>query len=465
MDTPGRTRPTRDELRHDVWLAGVLVVAAVLSAALGAVAGMYNQDPAIAAWSVPYALAITAPLALRRRYPITVGIIVSVVYFVATTLRVPDGFVGQIALFIGVYTIGAWVDDRRRATLARWVIISAMFVWLIISTFQAATGPTEDGLSRVGTFSPFMAYMLIQFFFNIAYFGGAYFLGDRAYAAAIQRGALEERTRELEREREVTAAQAVALDRVQIARELHDVVAHHVSAMGVQAGAARTVLGVNPDGAREMMTGIETSARAAIDELHDLLRTLRADGTDDASTGAATGPLSVAPSTLRLSAIDELARHASENGLPTTFTVVGDPIDVPDLVQVNLFRIAQEALTNARKHAGAEATADVRLRYDADAVELEVTNTGHVRATSRAGGLGLIGMRERAAASRGEIEIGPRARGGFLVRARIPLDGAGTVRGASSAAASSTAAPSPAPSSTAASAASDSATSVEESTR
>lgn len=418
MNAPGRTRPTRDELRHDVWLAGALMLGAVLSAALGSVAGVYAESAAAASWTVPYAIAITAPLAFRRRWPITVGIVIAVVYFVATSLRVPDVYISQVALFMSVYTIGAWVDDRRRATIARWVIIGGMFVWLTVTSFQAATGPADEGFSRVGVFSPFIAFMLIQFLVNIAFFGGAFFLGDRAYTAAMERRDLEERTAELEREREVTAAQAVALDRVQIARELHDVVAHHVSAMGVQAGAARTVLGVNPDGAREMMTGIETSARAAIDELHDLLRTLRDPDPDSAETG----PLSVAPSTLRLSGLSELAQHATENGLPTTFTVVGEPTNPPDLVQVNLYRIAQEALTNARRHAGAGATADVRLRYDADAVEVEVTNTGQVRASSRPGGLGLVGMRERAAASRGDIHIGPRSRGGFIVRARIPVD-------------------------------------------
>lgn len=418
MTDPGRTRPTREELRNDVWLAGALMLGAVLSAALGTVAGVYQQGMADAVWTIPYALAITAPLAFRRRWPITVGAIVSVVYFVATSLRVPDIYVGQVALFMAIYTVGAWVDNRRRAAIARWVIIGAMFVWLIVSSFIAATAPSDEGFSRVGVFSPFIAYMLIQFLFNAAYFGGAFFLGDRAYAAAIERRTLEERTAELEHERERTAAQAVALDRVQIARELHDVVAHHVSAMGVQAGAARTVLGVNPDGAREMLTGIETSARAAIDELHDLLRTLR----DADPEKATTGLLEVAPSTLRLSALKELAHHATENGLPTTFTVVGEPTNPPDLVQVNLYRITQEALTNARRHAGVGATADVRLRYDADAVEVEVTNTGQVRASSRPGGLGLVGMRERAAASRGDIHIGPRARGGFIVRARIPVD-------------------------------------------
>jgi signal transduction histidine kinase len=207
----------------------------------------------------------------------------------------------------------------------------------------------------------------------------------------------------------VTSAQAVALDRVRIARELHDVVAHHVSAMGVQAGAARAVLERDPDAARTTLLGIEGEARAALDELHHLLETLR--------TPAADAP---GASTVRLSDLDELVAHACESGMPTTLTVVGEPVELPDLVQVNVYRVAQEALTNARRHGGPDAAADVRLRYAPDDLELEVTNEGRVAQAIRPG-LGIVGMRERAAASGGTIEVGPRARGGFLVRLRVPL--------------------------------------------
>jgi signal transduction histidine kinase len=306
--------------------------------------------------------------------------------------------------------VGAWVDDRRRALWVRAGVIVAMFVWLIVTMFQSAIDPSEEGLSQAGVFSPFAAMLLLQLLVNAGFFGGAYYMGDRAYAAAMSRSALEQRTRELEREREVTAAQAVALDRVRIARELHDVVAHHVSAMGVQAGAARAVLERDPDAARAALLGIEDSARSAIADLRQLLETLRttAGDTDGAST-------------VQLSALAELVAHANDNGLPTTLTVVGDRVELPDLVQVNIYRVAQEALTNARRHGGPDATADLRLRYGADAVELEVVNTGRSIATPMRPGLGLVGMRERAAASGGVLETGPRGRGGFLVRLRVPL--------------------------------------------
>ncbi|WP_109208534.1 MULTISPECIES: histidine kinase [Microbacterium] len=405
-----RPRPTPRELRTDIWLAGALFLAAVLSAALGSVAGVYGTDSSTGLqWSLLYSFGLTAPLAVRRRFPELVVVVVAVVFFVGVSARIPELYVANIALFIAMYTVGAWVDDRRRATWVRIAVIIAMFVWLIITTFQAAIDPSDEALSQAGLFSPFAAFMLIQFLVNAAFFGGAYYMGDRAYAAAMSRAALEERTRELELEREVTAAQAVALDRVRIARELHDVVAHHVSAMGVQAGAARAVLERDPDAARTALLGVEASARSALVELRQLLETLRTSG--DTEGG----------STVHLSGLAELVAHANDNGLPTTLTIVGEPVELPELVQVNVYRVAQEALTNARRHGGPDAAADVRLRYADDAIELEVVNTGRAVATPMRPGLGLVGMRERAAASGGELEAGPRGRGGFLVRLRVPL--------------------------------------------
>ncbi len=408
-----RRVPTSADRRADALLAAAMLVGGILSAWLTSVAGLYGDEQAPFAWGVLYAAIVTAPLAFRRRFPSLVAIVVCVAYFVAVSLRIPEIYVGNIAMFIAIYTVGAWVDDRRRAMLVRAVLIAGMFVWLLITTFQGATAPTDGGLSRVGAFSPYVAFMLIQFLINALYFGGAYYFGDHAYAAARKRAELRERTAQLEREREVTARQAVALDRLRIARELHDVVAHHVSAMGVQAGAARAVFDTDPAATRRALSGIETSAREALDELRQLLGTLRTpgesliEGADDAA------------STVRLAGLPGLVEHAVESGLPTTLSELGEPWPVPDVVQVNLYRIVQEALTNARRHGGPGARADVRLRYSPDAVEIEVTNDGRTGAPAR-GGLGLVGMRERASASGGTIDAGPRSRGGYLVRVRVP---------------------------------------------
>ncbi|MFI8632784.1 sensor histidine kinase [Microbacterium sp. NPDC077663] len=405
-DSTLRRAVTATERRHDAWLAAGMLVAGMLSAALGSVSNIYGGDPPALYWAMLYAAALTVPLAFRRRYPSIVLIAVSAAFFVGVSVGIPEVYVGNVAIFIAMYTVGAWLADRRRAALVRILLIVAMFVWLLVTVFQSAA--SGNSLSQEGPFSPFAAFAMIQFLVNVAFFGGAYLFGERAYASAMDKAALEERTAELERERERTAAQAVALDRVRIARELHDVVAHHVSAMGVQAGAARTVLDRDKNAAKTALTGVETSARQALTELRQLLETLR---TPDADAPGG--------STLRLDALPELVAHANANGLPTELSVVGEPVETSEIVQVNLYRIAQEALTNARRHGGPGATADVRLRYAEDAVELEVSNTGRAPISGRAG-LGLVGMRERAASSGGTLEARARDRGGFLVRARVP---------------------------------------------
>ncbi|MBD8217607.1 sensor histidine kinase [Microbacterium sp. CFBP 13617] len=409
-------RLTRSQQRNDIVLAVVLLLGGLLSAVLSSVSGIYGDQQGSLAIALGYVAVLAIPLAFRRRWPSVAAVVVSVAYFFAVTFRIPELYAGNIAMFIALYTVGAWEPHRRRATIVRVAIIVGMFAWLFVIMFQDATQPVdpavEGAFSRAGAFSPFVAYQLLMIGVNALYFGGAYYFGNRTFQQMRQRAALEERTAELEAEREVTAAQAVALDRVRIARELHDVVAHHVSLMGVQAGVARSLLARDPDKTREVLAGIEVSARTSLHELRQLLETLRTPGSEAAPD--------TAPTTHGLTSISALVDEASAAGLPTTLTIIGEPTSDPaPLVQVNLYRIAQEALTNARRHAGPRATADVRLRFDPDAIELEVANTG--RAGSAASGLGQLGMRERAAVSGGTIDIGPRSRGGYLVRVRVPV--------------------------------------------
>lgn len=418
MSAPFTRTPTERDRRSDLLLALVLFVGAVLSAALSSIAQIYGDEQAELWTALVYAVVVAGPLAFRRRWPGTVAVVVSLAYFTAVTVRVPEIYVGNIAMFIALYTVGAWMNDRRRAVIVRVGIIIGMFVWLIITMYRDAISEADKAEVIAGAMSPYVAFMLIQILLNALYFGGAYYFGERSWAAAEQRSVLELRTAELEREREVTAAQAVALDRVRIARELHDVVAHHVSVMGVQAGAARLVLEQDPARTAQILTGIENSARDAIHELRQLLETLRTPGGETTDTA----------STVTLDDIAALADASTEAGLPTAYTVIGDAVQVPSLVAVNLYRIAQESLTNARRHAGSGATADVRVRYDSDGVEVEVVNTGRGIAQLRPG-LGQLGMRERAAASGGTLEVTPRPLGGLRVRARVPLPvGSGVVR-------------------------------------
>ncbi|MTE24660.1 sensor histidine kinase [Microbacterium sp. ZXX196] len=405
-----REPPTPAQLRNDVWLGLGLFAAAILSSVLGFFAQLMGTESLDARWGVLYGALIALPFVVRRRFPIAVAIVVNVVYIVGMEAGVPELYVGQVALFLTMYTIGAWSQNRRRALYARLGIIAAMFVWMLVATFRAATDAPNSDVAAVGVLSPVLAYMLIMWLVNVVFFGGAFYMGDRAYDAALNRQALAERTRQLEEQQELAAAQAVALDRVRIARELHDVVAHHVSAMGVQAGAARAVVDTDPAAAKRALAAVEASAREAIGELRHLLDTLRSGDAEEDE----------APSTLGLESLDPLVRSVDEAGTPATLRVVGEQASVPAFVQVNLFRIAQEALTNARRHGGPNVRADVRVRYEPGAVELEVANTGRVVLASRAG-LGTLGMRERATAMGARLEAGPRDGGGYLVRVRVPI--------------------------------------------
>lgn len=420
-----RTAPGPDALRDDVLLAAGLFVASLLSFSLWQVAGIYD-DPAPPWLSVLCLAGVTLPLALRRRRPCAVLVVVSAVFIVLGSTQVPETLVANIALFLALYTVGAWGPDRRRAMVVRALVIVAMFVWLIIVLFLSATDPEAlPELSRVGVFSPLVAFLLIQLLTNVAYFAAGYWFGQNAWNAARERARVEARTRELEVERRVVAGQAVALERLRLARELHDAVAHHVSLMGVQASAARTLL--PPDAARAAgaLEHVEEAARQAIGELQGILGTLRDAGAGEGG-GDAVGSLDV-------DRLPQLVEETEAAGLRTSFQVVGEPRPLPPLVSLNLYRIAQEALTNTRKHAGTSARADVRLRYLPDAVELEVADDGvgarargaAARAADTLGGsgsgLGLLGMRERVTADGGTLHAGPRPRGGFLVRAHVPL--------------------------------------------
>jgi signal transduction histidine kinase len=224
---------------------------------------------------------------------------------------------------------------------------------------------------------------------------------------------LAERTRQLERERGATARLAVIDERVRIARELHDVVAHHVSLIGIQAGAARLVLDRRPEKAGETLAAIEASSREAVREMQRLLGFLRQDRDDD--------PLAPQPG---MGQIETLVAQMRTAGLGVTLEIGGTVRPLPPSVDLSAYRIVQEALTNALKHAGPTA-ATVGIRYGDRALELEIADDGGAAPPAAAvdGGNGLIGMRERVGLLGGELHVGQRPQGGFAVRARLPLDG------------------------------------------
>ena len=363
--------------------------------------GWSTSWPALDAFSTAGFVTVIVGVAMGRRRPVW-GTILALLPFLAVPAM--GGFVW--GWWLGLLAIAALaaLDGVRRA------VVPAVAAVLVIVWYCGTETPAFLPHRIVTTSGSGTTYewptLLLYLFWIAATVAVAAAIGSHRRSRARDAGARETEQHALE-------VESLAGERARLARDLHDVVAHHVSAMGVQAGAARTVLERDPEAATRALAGIEASSRSALDELRHLLETLR---TPDAVAAPAD-------STVRLSALPDLVAHAAHNGLPTTLTIVGDPVEPSELTQVNLYRIAQEALTNARRHSGPDAAADVRLRYSADAVELEIANTGRPQPGARPG-LGLVGMRERAVASGGTLEAGPRPRGGYLVRARLPL-GAG----------------------------------------
>ncbi|KAB1912253.1 sensor histidine kinase [Micromonospora sp. AMSO31t] len=245
----------------------------------------------------------------------------------------------------------------------------------------------------------------------------AFAVGRAVQARRQSTRMLRERARIAEATQRSLTEQAVADERRRIARELHDVVAHHVSVMGVLATGARRVLRRDPDAADEAMATVEETGRATLRELRRLLDVLRTDAEPAAELTPQPG----------LTGIEALVEQVRDAGLPVTLRVDGTPGPMEDGVALTVYRIVQEALTNALKHAG-RATALVRLTVTPGFLAVEVTDTGRGPApVADRIGHGLVGMRERVALYGGVLRTGPRPGGGFRVYARIPLEPAGAV--------------------------------------
>lgn len=409
-----RPRPGRGALGNDTLLAVGFAVAMALTSLLYQRSNLYDEPAEPWVWVIAIVLC-TAPLALRRAYPEIVAVTVAIGFFVVGQFQVPELLMSNICLFLALYTVGAWGRNRVTAFWVRFGVTVAMLIWLLVSLVVSSSDQSFlPGFSRSGIFSAYATFATIQILTNLLYFGGAFFFGERAWRGARTAARLEAQGRELDLERQTSAAQAVALDRLGIARELHDVVAHHVSVMGIQAAAARRSLETDPQRTAASLEIVEQSAHKAIEELRGLLHTLRTPESDDPA------------STIGVAQLPALIAETQDAGTPATLIVSGDPRPLPMLVDVALYRTVQEALTNVRKHAGRGAVAEVRLRFRDHAAEVEVADNG-VRQTlangsSRGGGAGLRGMRERIGAVGGTVVAEPRERGGFIVRAEVPLE-------------------------------------------
>lgn len=406
-----RPGPTRAQQRIDVVIAaGVLVGALAMTLLINSMGAFaFGAAPGLAEQLV-WAAALPVPLAVRRRFPVTVLMVVCVLFIAAQARQIGDNFIPSIVLFLAIYTVGAWGQNRVVGRWSRLAVIAVMFGWLVLSLLLSLPWPDSgEFAAAAGPLDPRLASILYGFAFNAMFFGAAYWFGNTAWLAAHRQTELEAQAEALRVSQEKNTRGAIVAERVRIARDLHDVVAHHVSVMGVQAGAARRALDRDVGLARSALQTVEETARTAIGELRGLLGVLRAsdvEGDDIASPG--------------LDRLPELVSSARSAGLEVRHGVYGEPRPVPEGVAVSAYRVVQEALTNVVKHAGARS-AEVRVRYLDSALEVEITDDGRGIAASDGAGFGLEGMRERVAVHGGELEAGPRRGVGYRVRASLPV--------------------------------------------
>jgi signal transduction histidine kinase len=387
-------RRWRETTSHDI-VSAVAVTAVLVAGAYGEAHPIQPSDQVVHGHVVPqtpvaaFLLVGAACLVLvaKRRYPITVLAISTCAAAVYSLLGYVNGAV-VVAPTIAMYSVARSINARKALLLAAGTIVVLMGA----TVANNPLGPTGGGL------------YLIPAEIAVASFAGIAISSRRAYLISVKERAADEARRLLDEER------------LRIARELHDVVAHTMATISVQAGAAAHVLADRPEAAAEAIQTIRIASKDGLRELRAILNVLRR-----ADEGESTRPVP------RLAQIDVLIAGASRAGLPTALNRLGEPRPLPAAIDLTAYRIIQESLTNAIRHAGS-ATATVTLDYDETVLRVAVTDTGRGvipganLAADNGAGHGLVGMRERAETVGGEVHAGPAPGGGFQVIAELPID-------------------------------------------
>jgi signal transduction histidine kinase len=370
-------------------LIGFLAIAGMLELVVGR---DLPGAPASSLWfSVPAIGVLVLPLVFQRRFPFAAPV---AYWLMAAALTFVDGvliaFVGSLGVvgLAAAFLLGNLRDDRQAG------IGLAIVLGCIVVVVSNIPGPQSAG-----------DLIFIPLRFVVAWVAG-YALRERSQQAE----AAEMRATLAEREREAAARVAVAEERTRIARELHDIVAHAMSVMVLQVGAVRHKLPGTLEEDREALGRVEHAGRTALAEMRRLLGAMRSNG-DRVALGPQPG----------LDALDSLVNDVIHAGLPVQLHVDGEPYDLPRAIDLSAYRIVQEGLTNALKHAHA-SHADVTVRYRPDEVELEVADDGKGPAVTNGQGHGLVGIRERAKIYGGEMSAGAARAGGFVLSARLPID-------------------------------------------
>jgi signal transduction histidine kinase len=379
---------------------------------------------------------------LRRLDPVRVDIATAAVLLVVVDLQTfaarHEAHRVPMALFHVLLCFGIAV--RRRWLLPVLCLATLGAAWWLIAWDSTPTGPSgfisslipvllfygggafltgarswtafAIGIVLVVVVSIGSGQVVSNLVFDIPVFGALpFFVGRWSQERRAREQASRERAERLDAERELRVRAAALGERARLAREIHDVIAHSVSVMVIQAAGARTVMDGEPGRARDALESVERAGREALAEMRRLLGVL--------GDGEQLRALAPQPS---FDDLEELMERTRAAGLPASVRVEGEPVTLAPGLSLCAYRVVQEALTNAIKHAG-PASAEVSVRWAADALELEVADDGRGDAEPRLepGGHGLVGMRERAALHGGTIEAGPGPTGGFAVRARIPL--------------------------------------------
>ena len=381
-----------DPLVQDIALAVVLAVVS----GVATVVAQEEFGTRHLTWQLAFDTVGLAAVAVRRRWAwvaVWFTAVHTIVPFLGTFPLVNGGF----AVIVVTYTAAAYLPLRP-------ALAAGVLIWVPGMVLATVMGRTED--------EPFVLEPRIFLLFNamsavVCFTVGRTMATRRAYVAA-----LEDRARTAETSQRALTEQAVADERRRIARELHDVVAHHVSVMGVLATGSRRMLQRDPGAADEALATIEETGRTALREMRRLLTVLRTEAEP-------AGELAPQPG---LAGVEGLVEQIREAGLQAVLKVDGVPGPLDPGIALTIYRIVQEALTNALKHAGA-ATVEVRMAFSRHDVVVEVCDTGRGPQLGTAAiGHGLLGMRERVMLYGGTLRTGPRPGGGYRVHARIPIE-------------------------------------------
>ncbi len=396
MTTPARAGPYACAVaalyawlrRHPTLVDGVLAAAIMFIGLASAVAsGRFL--------TIPLVLGLVVPIVFRRAYPVAAFAVAVAVGGLQVLLNVRVNAM-DLPVLILLYTLAAY--RPRRYSIPG----------LAICMLGTAVGVTRWAPAGLSVLNWIMVGSIMMTGPALI----AWVLGDSMRYRRAYYIALEDRAARLERERDAQAQIAAATERARIARELHDVVAHNVSVMVVQADGASYALDSSPERAREALGAIASTGRQALAEMRRMLGVLRSE------SGSGTG-LAPLPG---IGQLGELLEHTRAAGLTVSFTVQGVPGPLPGGMALAAYRIVQESLTNTRKHGGPAATAEVLLQYCEDVLVLRITDDGHgATAAADGAGHGLTGMRERVALYGGTLAAGPRPDGGYQVVARLPL--------------------------------------------